>query len=55
VYFAVEDCDTSLALAQSLGGSVFLPGMDMRPGRFGGVLDPTGGMFFLGHFPQGQG
>jgi hypothetical protein len=55
VYFAVEDCDTSLALAQSLGGSVFLPAMDMGPGRFGGVIDPTGGMFFLGHFPQGQG
>jgi predicted enzyme related to lactoylglutathione lyase len=54
VYFAVEDCDTSLALAESLGGTVFLPGMDMGPGRFGGVTDPTGGMFFLGHFPQGQ-
>ncbi len=55
VYFAVEDCDTSLALAESLGGSVFLPAMDMGPGRFGGVIDPTGGMFFLGHFPQSQG
>jgi hypothetical protein len=29
--------------------------MDMGPGRFGGVIDPTGGMFFLGHFPQSQG
>jgi hypothetical protein len=54
VYFAVEDCDTSLALAESLGGTVFLPAMDMGPGRFGGVADPTGGVFFLGHFPSGQ-
>jgi uncharacterized protein len=51
VYFAVEDCDASLALAQSLGGTVFMPAMDMGPGRFGGVLDPTGAMFFLGYFP----
>ncbi len=52
VYFAVEDCDSSLALAESLGGTVFLPAMDMGPGRFGGVLDPMGAMLFLGHFPQ---
>ncbi len=54
VYFAVEDCDASLALATELGGTVFLPAMDMGPGRFGGVIDPMGAMFFLGHFPQNQ-
>jgi hypothetical protein len=52
VYFAVADCDASLALAQELGGQLFMPAMDMGPGRYGGISDPTGGMFFLGSFPQ---
>jgi uncharacterized protein len=47
VYFAVDDCDTSMAAAQELGGQVFLPAMDMGPGRFGGLVDPTGGMFLV--------
>lgn len=47
VYFAVDDCDTSLAAAQELGGQVFLPAMRMDQGTFGGVADPTGGMFFV--------
>jgi uncharacterized protein len=50
VYFAVEDADTSMAAAQALGGQVFLPAMQMGPGRFGGLIDPTGGMFLLGAF-----
>src|SRR5690606_5065095 len=36
VYFAVEDCDTSMAAAEGLGGEVFLPAMEMGPGKFGG-------------------
>lgn len=50
VYFAVDDCDTSMAVAQELGAQVFLPAMQMGPGRFGGLLDPTGGMFMVGAF-----
>ncbi len=50
VYFAVQDCDVSMAAAQELGGGVFLPAMQMGPGRFGGLIDPTGGMFLLGSF-----
>ncbi len=50
VYFAVEDCDTAMAAAQGLGGEVFLPAMEMGPGKFGGLIDPTGGMFLLGSF-----
>jgi predicted enzyme related to lactoylglutathione lyase len=50
VYFAVEDCDTAMAAAQGLGGEVFLPAMEMGPGKFGGLVDPTGGMFLLGSF-----
>jgi predicted enzyme related to lactoylglutathione lyase len=53
VYFSVEDCDTSLARAEELGGYVFLPAMEMGPGRFAGVSDPTGAMFFLGSYPTG--
>lgn len=50
VYFAVDDCDTSMAAAADLGGQVFLPAMQMGPGRFGGLIDPTGGMFLVGSF-----
>ena len=50
VYFAVDDCDTSMAAAEQLGGQVFLPAMQMGPGRFGGLVDPTGGMFMVGSF-----
>lgn len=50
VYLAVADCDESVSLAESLGGSVFLPAMQMGPGRFAGITDPTGGMFMLGAF-----
>ena len=50
VYFAVEDCDTAMAAAQGLGGEVFLPAMEMGPMKFGGLIDPTGGMFLLGSF-----
>jgi predicted enzyme related to lactoylglutathione lyase len=50
VYFAVESCEESTAQAERLDGSVFLPPMTMGPGVFSGVTDPTGAMFFLGHF-----
>jgi predicted enzyme related to lactoylglutathione lyase len=50
VYFAVADCDASVARAVELGGSVFLPAMPMGPGRFAGIADPTGAMFLLGSF-----
>ena len=50
VYFAVDDCDTAVAAAGELGGFTFLPAMQMGPGRFGGLVDPTGGMFLVGSF-----
>ncbi len=50
VYFAVDDCDTAMAAAEQFGGQVFLPAMQMGPGRFGGLIDPTGGMFMVGSF-----
>lgn len=51
VYFAVADCDESVVSAQQLGATVFLPAMAMGPGRFAGLVDPTGAMFLLGSFP----
>jgi predicted enzyme related to lactoylglutathione lyase len=51
VYFAVADCDASVARAQELGATLFFPPMDMGPGRFAGVTDPVGAMFFFGAMP----
>lgn len=51
VYFATEDCDRTMARAVELGGSIFLPAMEMGPGRFGGICDPTGGMFMVAAWP----
>jgi len=51
VYFLVVDCDESVARATELGGAVFMPPMDMGPGRFAGITDPAGGMFCLGSVP----
>jgi len=52
VYFAVDNCDNSVDDALKLGGSLFFPAMEMGPGRFAGVTDPSGGMFMLGSFPS---
>ena len=54
-YFAVEDCDIAVATVPALGGQVFLPPMDMGPGRFAGIVDPAGAMFMVGHFPAASG
>lgn len=50
IYLAVADCDAAMAKAQELGGSVLFPAMAMGPGRFGGLVDPTGAMFAVGSF-----
>ena len=52
VYFGVADCDVSAGHVSELGGSLFLPPMEMGPGRFAGASDPTGAMFFFGSFPD---
>ena len=51
VYFAAEDCDAYAAKVPELGGQVVIPPMDMGPGRFAGVADPTGGSFLISSFP----
>jgi len=45
VYFAVADADAAAARVAELGGSVMMPPMDIEPGRFAVVADPTGAVF----------
>jgi uncharacterized protein len=45
VYFTVTDTDDAVARAQSLGGSVMNPPMDIEPGRFAVLADPFGAAF----------
>jgi predicted enzyme related to lactoylglutathione lyase len=45
-YFAVDDCDATVAQAQSGGATVFLPPMDYPGvGRFSVLADPQGAVF----------
>ncbi|HEX2121263.1 MAG TPA: VOC family protein [Thermoanaerobaculia bacterium] len=45
-YFAVDDCDATVAQAQSGGASVFVPPMDYPGvGRFSVLADPQGAVF----------
>ena len=45
VYFAVSDTDAAVARVTELGGSQIMPPMDIEPGRFAVVADPTGAVF----------
>jgi len=45
VYFAVTDCDATVAEASDLGGATLVAPMDVRPGRFSVLTDPNGAVF----------
>jgi predicted enzyme related to lactoylglutathione lyase len=45
VYFAVSDTDAAVQRVAELGGSQIMPPMDIEPGRFAVVADPTGAVF----------
>jgi predicted enzyme related to lactoylglutathione lyase len=45
VYFALDDCDASVAKATNLGGAALVAPMDIEPGRFAVLSDPTGAVF----------
>ena len=47
VYFAVADCDATLAKITELGGSSMMPPMDIPIGRFAVVTDPEGATFAI--------
>jgi predicted enzyme related to lactoylglutathione lyase len=47
-YVTVDDAEATIAKAESLGGSVMMPLMDVEGfGRMVGVADPTGGPLFF--------
>jgi len=45
VYFAVEDCDATLAQATGLGATAMFGPIDIPIGRFAGLQDPQGAAF----------
>jgi hypothetical protein len=45
VYFAVADADATVATAEKLGATVFVPPTDIPPGRFSVLADPAGAAF----------
>jgi predicted enzyme related to lactoylglutathione lyase len=47
VYFAVADTDEAVKRVVELGGSVMVAPMDIEPGRFAVVADPTNAAFNL--------
>jgi predicted enzyme related to lactoylglutathione lyase len=48
IYFAVDDCDKSVAKAQQLGGKAMLPPTDIpNIGRFSVLTDPQGAYFAI--------
>jgi predicted enzyme related to lactoylglutathione lyase len=48
VYFGVDDVDASANKAESLGGSIMVPPADIPEiGRFAGLNDPQGAVFFI--------
>jgi predicted enzyme related to lactoylglutathione lyase len=44
-YFAVDDCDGTVAKAAELGGATLVAPMDIPPGRFAVLTDPSGAVF----------
>ncbi len=48
VYFKVRDVDETVALAEKMGGSVFMPAMDVEmAGRMAGLVSPHGVHFYV--------
>ena len=48
VYIATPDVDTTVAKAETLGGTVIMPAMDvLDSGRMVAIADPTGGAVFF--------
>jgi uncharacterized protein len=47
VYFAVDDTDSMVQRAQGLGAAVMVPPTDIEPGRFAGLIDPSGASFYV--------
>ena len=46
IYFAVDDCDATMAQTHELGGKVIMGPVDIPAGRFALLSDPDGAMFY---------
>jgi len=55
VYFAVDDADATAAKVTELGGAVMMGPMDIEPGRFAVVADPSGAVFNVMKLKEGLG
>lgn len=51
VYFAVADCDATVALAKKLGGKEVVAAKDIGAGRFAVLTDPQGARFSVIELP----
>ena len=47
VYFAVDDADAMVTKAKGLGATLIMGPMDIEPGRFAVLNDPTGAVFSI--------
>jgi predicted enzyme related to lactoylglutathione lyase len=47
VYFAVENCDDTVAMIGKLGGTITQPPVDIPQGRFASAIDPQGAAFSI--------
>ena len=48
VYFGIDDVDAAASKIESLGGSIMVPPADIPDiGRFAGLKDPQGSVFFI--------
>ncbi|HEX6499399.1 MAG TPA: VOC family protein [Micromonosporaceae bacterium] len=51
VYFAVDDCDTTVSKVEDLGGTVPMRTKDIPQGRFAVLADPQGAVFSVIQMP----
>jgi predicted enzyme related to lactoylglutathione lyase len=54
VYFAVADCEASVARIRELGGSVTMGPMTIEPGTFAVAADPQGASFHVIQLAEGR-
>ena len=47
VYFTVADLETTMERIKALGGTAMMDIVEIPPGRFAVVFDPTGGAFTI--------
>ena len=54
VYVMVDDVAATVALAESLGAEILMPGEETPYGTLAAIRDPLGALICLGHPPAGM-